>query len=350
MKFQINSKQLLTALLKCQKAVSTSKVVPATECIRLNGENNNIHISACNLEVSIETDVVCTFKGKFDFIIPASKTIDYLKKISDQPIGFDIDETNLVTIKHNSGSAKIQGETATDFPKIETQNGVKFSIPDLSSELYSVAYARGIIDDPRPFIYSVWLDGNNIVAGDGWVIAINKMEGDFSGIKSLLPFNVTNILLSTTGDAEIEIGKESCTILVGDTIIKSRLIDDSFPDWKGLIPKPEITIEVNKSDLLASIDRVIGFSNQLTKLVRLTANNGNLTIEAQNNELNEQSIETVKTTDGDLTIQIKGGLLLSALPKFSSEVIKIKFTNEKTAIIISEFDNDDYFALIMPTI
>ena len=133
-------------------------------------------------------------------------------------------------------------------------------------------------------------------------------------------------------------------------LIKSRLIDDKIPEWQNLIPKPEITIEVNKSELLSSIDRVIGFSNQLTKLIRLTANGGNLTIEASNSELNEQSIETVKCSDGELSIQIKGGLLLSALPKFSSEVIKLKFTNEKTAIIISEFDNDDYFALIMPTI
>lgn len=350
MNFKINSKILLTALSKVQKAVSQNRIVPATECIRLTGKKGNIHLSACNLEVSIETDTTADFKGEFDFIIPAGKLIDYVKKLADQPLNIEIDENNLVTIKHGSGSAKIQGENADNFPVITTDNGVKFSIPDLSSELYSVAYARGNNEDPRPFIYSIWIDENNIIAGDGWVIAINKLDGDFKGIKALLPTKVTDILLSTTGDAEIELGKENCTIIVNGVTIKSRLIDDKFPEWKGLIPKPEITIEVNKADLISSIDRVIGFSNQLTKLVRLSANGGNLIIEAQNNELNEQSTETIKCTDGDIGIQIKGGLILSALPKFSSEVIKIKFTDERTSIIISEYDNDDYFALIMPTV
>jgi len=349
MKFTVNSKKLLNALTKVQKALSQNRIVPATECIRLNGKKNNIHISACNLEVSIEADLPCEFDKDFDFIMPGAKLIDYVKKLADQPVTFDIDDKFLVSISHGRGVAKMQGESALDFPKIETKKGVKFSIPDLSNELYSVAYARGLVDDPKVFIPSIWMDGNCLIAGDGHVVAVNSLNGDFGNGKYLLPFNVSNILLATTGNADIEISKDSATVKIGDVIIKSLLVDDKFPDWRNIIPKPEITIEVNKNELLASIDRVISFSNQQTKLVKLTASGRTLTIEASNNELNEQSTETVVCSDGDMQIQFKGGLLLSALPKFTSEIIKLKFTNFKTSIIVSEFENDDYFALIMPT-
>ncbi len=354
MNITIQQKTLLSALQKCQKAVSQNRIVPAAENYCFTGANGIIHVSACNLEVSIETDIHATFDADFCIMIPAIKLLDFIKKLPEQPLTISADENHLITIKHNSGNAKMQGDTGIDFPKITTNNGVKLNVNDLASDLSAVAYARGITEDPRPFVYSIWVEASKkecrFVAGDGHVVANIHSTGAYADIKCLLPYAVSNILLSLTGDADLDISKDSITVNIGDMIIKSRLVDSTWPDWNKMVPVTVQTIEVSKSDLLSSLDRVIGFSNQATKLVRITCSGAFLQIESSNPDLNEQSIETITSTPGDFTIQCKGNLLQSALPKFAGDIIKIGFTNEKTALLINEVDSDEYFALVMPSI
>ncbi len=350
---KINSKKLLQAFSKCQKAVSTNRVVPATENFHTVGKSGVITITACNLEVSIQTQIEAEFTAEFDILAPAVKILDFVKKLADQPITITISDTYLLTIKHNSGSANMQGEPGKDFPAIETKDGKTIAIPDLSAELYSVAYARGLTDDPRNFIHSVWLDMDKkecgLIASDSNVMAKATIQGVFSPNKCLLPYNAVNILLSIPGDAELNISKDSITATIADTVIKFRLIDDKFPEIKNLIPTPTQTISVNRVDLLGALDRVVSFANQANKQVRLTANGTQLTVESSNPDLNEQSTETLTCDNGDFTISFKGNLMQAALPKFASDIVSIGFTGEKIALLVTE-SNSDYFALIMPSI
>lgn len=353
MTIKINSKKLLLAFAKCQKAVSTSKIVPATENFHLVGKDGIIQISACNLEVSIETQIEADFKGEFNILAPAIKIMDFVKKLADQPLTITISETYLITIKHASGSANMQGEVGFDFPVIETTDGKVINISDLSTELYSVAYARGATEDPRTFIHSIWLDADkkecSFSAGDGFVMANSKVNGKFEPLKSLLPFNAVNILLSIAGDAELNISKNSITATISDTIVKFRLVDDKFPEIKKLIPSPVCTISVDRSDLLGALDRVVSFANQANKQVKLTADGAFLTVESSNPDLNEQSTETLTCDNGNFTISFRGNLMQAALSKFGSDTVNIGFTTEKTALLVTE-NNNDYFALIMPSI
>lgn len=349
----INSKKLLTALTKCQKAVSTNKVVPAAENFHLVGKDGVIHVSACNLEVSIETQIAAEFTAEFDILAPAVKLLDFVKKLADQPITITISDAYLITIKHNSGSANMQGENGENFPKIDTTGGKTINVPDFASELYSVAFARGGTEDPRTFIHSIWLDANksgvSFSAGDGFVMANSTIKGEFTPMKCLLPYNAVNILLSIPGDAELNISKDSITATIADTVIKFRLIDDKFPDLKSLIPTPVNTITVDRVALLSALDRVVSFANQANKLVKLTAAGAFLTVESSNPDLNEQSTETLTCDNGGFVSSFRGNLLQSTLPKFSSEVVSIGFTAEKTALLITEAESD-YFALIMPSV
>ena len=147
MNFIVSTSELLNKLQIINGVIGTNTVLPILEDILFDIDKNTLTLFATDLETSMSTqmEVECKESGKF--AIPAKILIDTLKKLPNQPLTFQInDSTKAVKIVSDNGEYKLSGENGDDFPKMpvpENISGTKATTGSLLRAIGSTLFATG---------------------------------------------------------------------------------------------------------------------------------------------------------------------------------------------------------------
>ena len=127
--------------------IGSNTVLPILEDILFDINKNQLTLFATDLETSMSTqlDIECKESGKF--AIPAKILIDTLKKLPNQPLSFQINEsTKAIKIVSDNGEYKLTGESGEDFPKMpipESVNNTTLESGTLLNAIGSTLFATG---------------------------------------------------------------------------------------------------------------------------------------------------------------------------------------------------------------
>jgi DNA polymerase-3 subunit beta len=358
MQIKIQQSQLSEALKLISKAVSQNNIIPAASCIRFKTDGNQLELSSCNMQVSMQTTIPCEATENNDGIIQSGLLIETISSLAGQSVTFNIDG-GIVTIIHNSGTCEMPIEPGGDFPKIiiDTDKEAKMQSADLFEAIYSTAYARYLDETNLKFTglqVDFAKDNATFVACNLVLLSAFNVPGKFKPGGLLMPKHVTDVLASLTFQSE-------CTIKYSDKsigfefenglIIKSMLIDDKYPDWRSIVPKNDIMCTVNRAELVSSLKRVIKFSPIKIKIVSIYASAGKFEVQSSDMNMKQSAKETINanmTTDLMINININGGELIAALSHMDSENVTFLYSNQETAMLIKEDLENENFVSIMP--
>ena len=367
MKFLVNSAYLLKQLSNINGVITTNPVVPILENFLFELDKGSLTVTASDLQTSMITDLQVESKEKGSIAVPARILLDTLKNLPEQPVTFSIDEsTYSIEIISDNGRYKLSGENATDFPKVPSVSN-DFSA-DISSEVLARAINNTIFatsnDELRPAMTGVYVnlgeDNSTFVATDGHrLVRYRRADVKSSnGSSIIIPRKALNLLKATlpseNTDVSVSFNLSNAYFKFGNLRMICRLIDERFPDYDNVIPtQNNISMSIERSDLLGALKRISIYANKTTHQVRLKITGSELQISAEDLDFSNEANERLSCDhEGeDIEIGFNAKFLIEMLTNMDSPKIKLTMSapNKAGVILPAQMDNsEDILMLVMP--
>lgn len=362
MKFIVQKSVLLDALTITGKCINKN-VLTIMESYLFKIDHNKVVIIGGNLEVYLEKQIEIKSEIKIDIALPSGRLFDLVKDIQeDQPLQFTIN-TSTVTMEASCGKYIIVMENSTDYQLQTNKEEIKFEMlsDDLMAGVGKTIFACSN-DHLRPALTGVSIsfeDGQVTYTGtDAHILATYSYGVDIESKKSfIVPVKVLSILLGLVPNTNIAIKLDDRSIVFevnNSTVLKSRLIDDKYPDYKAIIPKDnDKTLNVARYALLGSLKRVTKFCDDKDTTVKLDISGNRLHISSENTlgELADETMD-IQYTGESMTVNFNGKLLIGCLGNLTAESINFAFKSPKRAFLVRSDDDSEQvltnLMLVMP--
>lgn len=389
--FIVQQSTLNKALSIASKALSDGKIIPIYEMFLFAISQGKLDISACDGRIIISTQCEAQSKSDFRICIPGRKLADYIAKSTNEMLLFEVEshivpesrETvihpvsevshEIITpeqisfsllIKGTSGKCTLPIELGDDFPRIQNIDPKPFSIPaaNLLDLMSKTMFA--IADDQLRSS----MTGLNVVIGDGKMVCsstdahrLSTFTADIDTDESaniIIPKETLQKIqaLNPIGLLDVSISKSAIDINWGLIKTTLRLIDETYPDYKSVLPTANhIDFVTSKVALIAALKRIIPFSDHM-KLIQLNVSETSLLLVAENIDYAEQASETIPgvIANGEsILIGTNGEYMLSVLNVLPGDEVWFSFSTYKGAMLITSKrrenteSKEDLF-LIMP--
>lgn len=366
MKFSVSSSDLLKQLQIAGGAIASNPVLPILEDFLFVIKDNQLTISATDLETSIVTKIEVTADGNGTVAVPAKILLDTLKELPMQPITFLVNDENYgIEITSAYGKYRLAGENGQDFPNIPTPDAV--DTVKLSSSVIAQAISKTIFatsnDELRPAMTGVYfqVDFNKLtfVATDAHKLVKYAFTDVASEVSTtfIVPKKALNLLknaLPNEAELTLSFNKANAFFSVGHIDMVCRLIDARYPDYNAVIPvdNPNL-LTLSRSDFQNSLKRIAIYANKTTNQVILNVNDGSLTVSAQDLDFSNEATEQLPCTyEGDpLTIGFNAKFLIEMLNVLESDEIKMELSSPTRAGIllpVEETEGEEILMLVMP--
>lgn len=368
MKFIVSSVSLLKQLQLISGVLNTSNSLPILDHFLFEINENEISITASDLETTMTTKLKVESKEKGLIAIPAKLLLDTLKTFPDQPLTFSIDKASFaIEINSDYGKYKLSGQDGNEFPKspvLESTAEVALTAEVLSTAIEKTIFASGN-DDLRPVMSGVFFQISEseitFVATDAHKL-VKYSRTDVSSKKAASfimpkkPLNLLkNILATMDEEVKVEYNETNAKFQFAGSTLICRLIDGKYPNYDAVIPKENPNkLTIDRSAFLGSIKRVSIFSSRTTFQIRLKIKGTELNISAEDldfsNEANERL--TCEYEGEDMEIGFNSKFLIEMLSNLHSSTVNLEMSAPNRAGILSPAtdndENEQILMLVMP--
>jgi DNA polymerase-3 subunit beta len=142
--------------------------------------------------------------------------------------------------------------------------------------------------------------------------------------------------------------------MFNDSLLVSRLIDETYPNYESVIPAENTkAMRVKRDDLIGSIRRVALYASQTTHQVRFQVDKDSLQISAQDIDFGGEARETIPCVykAEPLEIGFNSQYLVDILTHLEESEVVMKFSTPTRAGIVppaEENAQEEVIMLVMP--
>ncbi len=288
--------------------------------------------------------------------------LDIVRKLPDNNITIQTDETYKTTITCEKAKFNIMGKSGEDFsylPAVEKEEGITVSQFTLKEVVRQTIFSISDNDNNKLMSGELFdINGNElkVVSLDGHRISIRKiaLKEEYRQKKVVVPgktLNEISKILSGDTDRDVNIFFTSKQIIFefDETTVVSRLIEGEYFRIEQMLSSDyETKVRINKKELLSCIDRATLLVKEGDKkpiIINITDGGMELKINSALGSMNEE-IDIAK--DGrDLMIGFNPKFLIDALRVIDDEQVDLYMLNPKAPCLIKD-EEENYIYLILP--
>ncbi|MFI4859828.1 MAG: DNA polymerase III subunit beta [Phycisphaerales bacterium JB063] len=278
---------------------------PVLTCVKLSAKDDALTLTATDTEVSIHLStprVEVSESG--EALIPADKLQQIVRESTDPTLTITTKDDQTQIVGQDS-RFKLLGYPAKDFPDAPAfpeDPDFEVSAADLHRLIAMTIFATAR-ENSRYAINGVLLERHNkdltVVATDGHRLALAKgkckslLDTDRSAI---IPTKALNLLLRLFDDAEqtvkVKVQDSQILFATDEAVLACNLVEGNFPPYKDVIPKDGDKKATIPTDVFISAVRRAGLlTNEESKGVRMSFDNGKLVITSRAPEMGEAEIK-----------------------------------------------------------
>lgn len=363
LRFVASKSELKQKISTVADSVGNRTYLPILQCVLFTPEGDKIKIYGTNLQTSAMAWLsVGEYEGDESFAVYGEVLDDIIKSLSYREILFEYSDGTLVI---RDGKTKYSLSTVAEVERVPvrtySENSRKFIIETsiLLEMLRRVSFSA-TTNNAMPALNGVyWEFINNtlrIVASDGYRLAYaeepleNANDLDFilplKGVKQ-----VENLLSNSNAPVtEIIYEPSNVTFKIDDIAINICVIEETFPDYKRVIPKnfkTEMVIE-NK-ELQEALKRVMVVCKHGPEKVRFTIKDDTLELSSVEGSTAQafESLE-IKKTGEDLVVHLNPRFIFEALKHCDDKIVEFKFVGNLDPLLIKPVENNNYFFIVLP--
>jgi DNA polymerase-3 subunit beta len=370
MKFKASSTVLLSHLQAISRVINSKNSLPILDNFLFNLEGQLLTMTASDTETTLITTMETEeASGSGKVAVSSRLLLDTLREFSDQPLNFEINDSNLaMVISSANGVYNFIGQNGDEYPRLpEMQAEAKqmtLPVSTLAAGIAKTLFCTAD-DELRPVMNGIYFDIHNsgltLVATDAHklvryktsysTVELNEGEDKASFILPKKPANMLkNILPKESGEVEVKFDSKNAYFKLSNYTMICRQVEGRYPNYNGVIPKENpYKIIVDRVSLLNALKRVSVFSNQASNLVKLQIADNKINISAQDIDFSISADETINCQYADDSIKIgfKSAFLIEILSNIGSSDVIIELTDPSRAGIILPFENEDNEEMLM---
>ena len=275
MKFTIDAASFKRAVALVAPVVERRSTVPILSHVLLTAGVGRLTLFCTDMDAQIETSLDAAVEVPGALAAPAAGLAAYLAGAIGA-ISCDAADGKLA-LSCASGSVSLTILPAADMPRMQDKpHKTAFSLPaaELRAALASVSYAISG-EEVRYYLNGIYMHRHEsalrLVAMDGHRMAIKDMPAPArsDGMPGIIVRKKACAILAQLlhdkacpADLAIELGAQQLCVALGDTVLTSRPIDGTFPDYQRIIPSVEATL-VFGADRKTLLDAIKGLRNQM---------------------------------------------------------------------------------------
>ena len=362
MKFTCSKSNLLNGVQIVSKAVPNKTTMSILECILINASDNQIKLTANDMELGIETVIEGDILEKGQIALDAKILLDIVRKLPDNDVTIVTDNSFKTNITCEKAKFTIIGKSGEDFsylPSIERIDSIIISQFTLKEVVRQTIFSIADNDNNKLMtgeLFEINGDTLKVVSLDGHRISIRKIElkNSYPSRKVVVPGKTLNeVSKILTGDTDKDVsifftGKH-IVFEFDHTTVVSRLIEGEYFKIDQMLSSDyETKVTINKRELLECIDRatlLVKEGHKKPIIINITDGMMELKINSTVGSMNEE-IDIVKQGK-DIMIGFNPKFMIDALKVIDDEEIDIYLVNPKAPCFIRDA-KERYIYLILP--
>ncbi len=364
MKFLVEKRELLKGLTLANSVVERASTIPILANVLLVAAEGALTVVATDLDVQIKLTLNADVRQAGRISVSASMLQDIVKKLAD---GAQVEcelVDSLFHVKSGRSRLKMFSLPADDFPDFDAgKPTTQFSLDsvDLVRLLRKTSFAIST-EASRYYLNGVYMhlrEGNfACVATDGHRMAVAwvKAEGLPAHMPGVILPRKTTLLAARhidghDGAVTIRLSETKIAFEWGNTVLVSKLIDGSFPDYDRVIPKTNGNrLRVDVKALTASVDRVATVSPEKGRVCSFRLEQSILEVAMNVPEGGTAEDRVDVQYEGDeMVIGFNTRYVLEALANIGADSVVWEMGDPGCAVILRpQIEDANFMSIIMP--
>ena len=272
MRVSIDRSQLAHALATVNRAIESRNSIPILANVLLAVDDGQLRLTGTDLDVEITTSLPVLDCQPGSVTVPGKMLADIAKRATGD-VTLELDAASVggrLTVASGRSRYKLDVLPAEDFPSFSAG---KF---DTTLELDLAALVAPCVhcistEETRYYLNGVYLhavDGRLVaVATDGHRLMRNVGPAGDLDYGVILPRKLVGLL--PKGAVTVELSQNKVRVTSGSTVITSKLIDGTFPDYVRVIPTSNANVlTVDRQSLMKAVERVAAVADDKSRAVK----------------------------------------------------------------------------------
>ena len=370
MKLTIERAALLRSLSHVQNIVERRTTIPILSNVKLDAREGTLGLTATDLDLTLMAEETADVERPGITTVSAHTLFDVVRKLPegstlalDQAPG----RTELTLLAGRS-EFQLPSLAADEFPAMAAEElEVVFEIApaDLAKLLDKTRFAIST-EETRYYLNGVHLHA--VMNGATSMLRAVATDGHrLSRVEVPLPAGADRIppvivprktvgelrkLVDEIGEQAVQLAVSSARIQFrcGRTLLVSRLIDGTFPDYERVIPSGNERVAVVATKLFAeAVDRVATISTEKARAVKLAFEPARVTISVVSSEAGR----AVEELDGDynaeaLEIGFNARYVLDMMGQIEGPAVRIEMANAAAPTVVRDPSDTSALYVLMP--
>ncbi|MDJ0613208.1 MAG: DNA polymerase III subunit beta [Rhizobiaceae bacterium] len=369
MRVTLEQSSLMKSLGHVHRVVERRNTIPILSNVLLRADGNSLHLKATDLDLEVFEKTPAVVEQAGATTVPAYMLYEIVRKLpggSEVMLSIDADSS---TLKITSGRSNftLQMLPVEDFPDISTgefSHSFTMATGEIRKLIEHTQFAIST-EETRYYLNGIFLhtveeEGETLlraVATDGHRLARSQSmapDGAAGMPGIIIPRKTVGEVQRLVEDPDaavmVELSDSKIRMSVGETVLTSKLIDGTFPDYNRVIPTGnDKELILDRETFAKAVDRVSTISSERGRAVKLQLSDGQMVLSVNNPDSGtaEEEIAVGYSSDA-LDVGFNSRYLLDITNQLSGDEAKFMLSDPGSPTLIHDTNESGAIYVLMP--
>ncbi len=336
MKFIVPKETLSQLITNIQNIISHKPSLPILSNLLVEASGDELIVTATDLTVGMRCFGDAKVLRPGSVTLPAKRFFQLTKELTAPSLEFGSDDGENSELLAGTSRFKFHGMNTKNFPalpNLATAPSFEMEQKVLKEMFFRTSFAASR-EDSRYVLTGISFQIKNGTAfftgadGKRLAEASTPLPGAVSSPfdHCIIPLKAVEEIYKTLtdqGKARIFLMKDKIAVEIGKTLIVTKLLSGSYPDFSGIIPeKCEFYVHLHREELMSLLRQVSLFTNEDNQSIRCLFSKGQLSLKANNSLIGEGEVLMPVNYEGnDFSIALHPHIFLDILRHCRSETV-----------------------------
>jgi DNA polymerase-3 subunit beta len=329
----------------------------------LTAESDALALAATDMEMSLRASLRASVEESGSVVVPGRLLLDIVRLLPPGEVVLEHEGSEgVVHLRSGAAAYRLHTYNPDDFPRLPEVDSAAVVGLDREAFLETVGRVSRAAsrDESRPVLTGILvrLEGAKLVmaATDSYRLSVKETalpEDLGRELEAIVPARALGEVArvaqgSDSEHLELSVQENQIAFVLDGVVLTARRIDGQFPNYRQLRPESfEVEIRLPREEMLEAVRRV-GVMAQRNSPLRLRFEEGQLTIQAQTQDVGEANETLPIAYAGDLLeIGFNPDFLRDGIESVDEQEIQLKLISPLRPGLVTGA-GDDFWYLIMP--